>query len=400
MDILALQSFVENALERDFPGEAPACRFVPLLDPALGDLGSDILKQLAKVRRESPEILATKVLPRLAESPFGQMRVVDGFLNLILSDNLLLHPLTYTPPFQPPQNVVIAPPHRGLDQVGYARVVSSAATHWFLSEQAGTLISAAGTLAPGAGMTELHTWLHATLCEPTPASVPDQTLQRLIMPLCKGQTAVWLYPDFLDRTRFRKFLEHLRQSTGQEEIHLQCLDRELLTRISDSFSTLQDLLAKPALLAPTLLYLSCGISGGDLDLTIPRNQERANIRWSLLALRNRLERVLPLGASNPAQTTPPGSLGVLERTCLTRAQLLPLFVTHACEVGAVANLLGAADELIEGCTRYLNDPRIRLTLDAQAPSLASHAIVSGVKRSISAIIRSCRLFQDPELVQP
>jgi hypothetical protein len=401
MDFAALCSYIEECVREEGAGEEHAVEFRPLRDANLGDLGSDILKIIAKVRRESPEAIAARVLPRLQSSSFGQFQVVDGFLNLTLSEALLGSPVVEVPAPRAPRSIVVAPPHRGVDLVGYARVVASAATHWSLTSAHSTLISRQGTLETNAAPAELQRWVAETLKATTAEGISRENLSGLVAALPKGASVLWLYPDFLDRSRFKEFLTSVRSQLGGELLLLQCLDRELLTTISDTIDAVQTLVADMRYLAPTCLYLARGTLGGDLDVAIPRNQERANLWWSLPTLQTRLSRAAVGAAkeSHDPSAFPAGSIGALERMILVRAKLMPLFLADAVQSGAVVELLGAIEDLVEGCTRYLNNPQIRRALDAGAPPVATGAIISGALRSSSAIIQTCRLFQGPEPVQ-
>ncbi|NDC39030.1 MAG: hypothetical protein EBZ48_13435, partial [Proteobacteria bacterium] len=397
-----LTSFIEDTLAQEFPAERCACHLTPLLDLTLGDIGSDILKQIAKLRREPPETIASRVLPRIAESKFGRTQIVDGFLNIVLHDQVLKEPLTNLAPVPKPRSILVAPSHRGLDQVGYARVVASAVTHWSLCADSCALISTAGTLPAGARAADVYAWIHGTTTTSFAPPVPDAALNDLIRPVQTGPVVVWLYPDFLSRSRFRELLESLRARVGDNAVHIQCLEREWLTRISDPFEMLQNLLREPTQMLATCLYLARNCSGGDLDLGTPRQHERANMHWSLPTLVGRLDRLFPsqrVGISPPVEESA-APLTPLERKCLARVHLLPLFLDRAIAQGEVANLLNVVEEIVENCTRYLNDPRIRQMLASPAASTSGLAIISGAKRSLSAIIQTCRLFQDPEPVQP
>lgn len=401
MIISEISKIIRAAVEAEFPGDTTPCVLTPIADLSLGHLGTDILKRLANARRESPDYLAKRILPKMESIPHGSIRELDGFLNVTLSDTALLKPIT-SQFIEPARNIIIAPPKSGLDRVGYARIVAAATFNWSIASEHSNLVSHLGVLPASSGSSVAFPWIYQELFQPfNNSEVEDLTLERIISLSSGTSVIVWMYPDFLGRDRFKNFLTALRNK-GDTEVTPRYLDRDLLNRIPDRLESMVQKLQAPEPLASLIIYLSRPEAGGEIDLGIPFNQERANISWSLLALTQLLKRwsakLERQGSSTAGDTEL--VLSPIQRHCLARARLLPLMRTHAALNGDIHTLLIALEEMILTCSEYLNKPSVRIELEQGSPSAVTAAIISGALQSSSDIIASCLLFRDLVQVQP
>ena len=169
-------------------------------------------------------------------------------------------------------------------------MVAAAAFNWSIASEHCNLISHLGMLPASSGTSLALPWIYQELFQPfNDSEVRDLTLERIVSLTAGTSAIVWMYPDFLGRDRFKQFLAALR-GEGRREITPRYLDRDLLTRIPDRIEAINQKLQSSDALASLLIYLCRPEAGGEIDLCIPFNQERANLRWSLLTLTQLLKR--------------------------------------------------------------------------------------------------------------
>ena len=384
------ESAVSIALSSEWPGNAWEVRFSPVADPTLGDIGTDALLQVARDLRESTETIAKRVLVKLSPSALGEFSFIEGFLNLHIADSKIIEPWEdERAPEVLPHTILLAPRRSGTDSLGYARVVASASMQWLLLNSGATIISTAGKLSHPFKWQDFKRWFLLSSCG---EAASEEATENVVTQLGSGskEVTLWAYSKFMERKKFQAFLKKIADISGSE-CAVMSLDRDAITRLGRAIDERTLAALSDEELSALVIYLSRAVSGADVDLLAIKHAERSNLRWSLGALMQSMERWkhLQSKASFPLQ------LASSERSIAILYNSMSALRRAAAVHGRVGEYLAQIEAMIEQTGKYLNNPMMRMRLERGESTPALGEIIAGVRQASSDIMNSCLLFQSP-----
>jgi hypothetical protein len=388
-------------------GFDPSARFKPMFDITKGDISSSVAIQIARSTRGSASEIATQIISKLPFIPNAYWKSEQGYIILskaplrLLCDEAesLRQHAAATARIGVPVAVACLIPDLTVPLYARLRLIACAAfqavcavclgrpcTVRFLPGNEEVSVT---TLAQLAAVVE-------SVVRSTVKGESDPSLHELAPEGLRG--TVWTAHHFYDRfpQKSKKFFS-VERAAGRVALKMPP-DGWLLARERG----LSDLLSAAALsgvvekLVGTESWLrwvfhgASSIPSGDFDPSVVFYEECASIRWSLLTLRERYERItvrlVTPGAAELAQLDLPEEDLQAHRTLLLRSIFLPAWLEFAVEEGGVLETLSVLEEFSREGHGFLNSPRTRQNLSQTDEHEDIVQIVAGLGFALSSIL--------------
>lgn len=366
------EQIIEEELRVLRPQSIARVTLRPILDIAVGDLGSDACLYEARNSGEDPATLAHELAARVADRIPATVEEQRGFLNLrIAAPWELLSPSTDERwgSATIPEAIVVAPPGPGGGFDAAVRLCACALLQRSLCAIFGRtplLVVADRSWQAGEGQ----------LLELTQAAT---VAARGVPSLNRFQRCtVWCSPESLTRQEFHRLVAGhpgLRAVTVRREWYSSAaIDPEQIRLLSQSEE------------AELVWYLAATQDALDIDLSTVGQHERANRLWYLRSTQTRITRIL---ASSPEERSMSASAPDPNRLCrrlAVRALQLPLATREAAMLGELERWWEVQSDLLHSANRALNDPDVRRVLSTASEGTLLREILAGVAATLSDII--------------
>lgn len=392
-----LESNIGRAIQTKWPDVSPKVRVKPLLDLELGDIGSNCFIDLAGLLKQDPLRVADQIMPVLANDIPYEWELIDGYLNVRLNDNALAEIETEPYGYSPEVSRVLIPgPVTKLEPWSYLRLIALGLLQWSILKSLqvpGRIIAGSDSLDLSSG--ELSTYLDVfrKLINTSELS-SDQRLVEVESMLTEdfpGQTFLWLTPRFFPKKRFSIFFkEHI---AANEKIVFRCPAQSWLTGGEYDLSPAKVLAWSDEELLALLLYLAGEVLSTEIDLTVPRLNEKDNLSWYVNSTYSRLRQILDQAQKEgTASEDQPGDerlpLEEQERRLCQRLRYAQHFYLAAGLNGEVTEFLTAFSGLLSLTNARLNTPAFRMAVENKGFFGREKEILSSANSVLSDIMNS------------
>ncbi|MBX7143806.1 MAG: hypothetical protein K1X79_05095 [Oligoflexia bacterium] len=388
------QRFLKEYTSQRWPGITLNTELRPLADLSLGDVTSSVPIQAARLLRLRADDCAKEIVAAWPPVGHGMPRQDGDYLNISIikgwDDYSVQVPSMASPAGR--KLSVFVPPLVGTAGLGaQVRLLARIAIQIRLLQSFGksfqVQIGGSEELpitgsALGSIFSELLT--HSLTTRLTGCFDVANAIKAAIDSDYSSKHIIWLLPALLDPNRLRAFLPR-GESAGLCEL---CFASKRWSEWSVDEEQARELLSWGASdLQALVWYLAQESGAADLDLFIPRSQEKANIVWRIVRAFERAERLQASLCSG--EDTP---FNEEHRYILHRLWFIPHFMQAAAENGQVPEFISALTQLVDCFNALCNQPQFRLRLERGQIGCGEGKILTGVLHLLSGIIRESGLF--------
>lgn len=388
-----LDSGVRAITKRLWPSVDLEPNFSPLLDLDLGDVGSDIAIRLAEALRLKPDEIATRICSEWSPPAGSTASVLNGFLNVRFAPDIEV----FTP--EPYENycrdrlaIVVAPFSKSTSRLAEFRMCCSALSQLLIATHLGIdacILLGDEVLKIEQSVVPLvrHVLKKLAACPAHAAATSYPALE--VRERCKdfSNISLWIAPHALHRDAFVSFCHDIEERGDALRVigpAAPWLDFRFHTEALDSFEQWSD----EQLLA-LMWYLSSSAPAADLDFSIARSAERANISWFWNSTRERSARLLPPEAPLPDAPGKSFEVSSILRRLGLRVSYLRTFFVQAAVEGRLHIFMEALSDTLISFNRIFNDPGFRIRQAEARLDPVEIKIIAGAHRSLSDSITLC-----------
>lgn len=376
---------------RLWPAVRLATEFSPLIDLQLGDVGSDLAVRLAQNLRLKPDEIAARICAEWTPPSGVAVNILNGFINLRFSsaDPEVFTEEPYEQYCRERLAIVAAPFSKSASHLAELRLCCGAIAQLLIAKHLGIEAS----LILGGEVLPLDT---------TAASLLRSVLQKLtvrrpqgaaVTESCKefSNVTLWIAPHALQRDEFVAFCRSVEGRGGRLRVvgpAAPWLDFRFHEETLEGFATWDD-----ESLAALLWYLSQGSPAADIDFSVVRSAERANISWFWKSTCQRADHVLQPEPLFPSSHTENFEISPIVRRLGMRASYLRTFFVQAAVDGQLQIFMEALSDTLVLFNRIFNDPAFRIRQSEGRLEAVENKIIAGAHRSLSDSINLCDFFE-------
>lgn len=365
-----LESRISEIVQTLWPDAGPVI-FYPCIDLDYGDVASEVLLDLSKIKKIAPDVLGEQFLAKIPSELKGQVSVEHGFLNLKIDASLIERNSFYPPVTLVAEchiSVVGAPDS---SKPTLLRLLCGALLQARLAAKMGQNVS----FHTPKGETKItHPDQVFGVCETILAAYPQLSYfdrYDSAKECCLQQGgAIWMSPTVIRKNALSGALRELVDTNVRLVIPdpTWCFDIE-----PPNFST------RPK--ADEFLYYVCSdILGEEIDWSVPFLHERLNTRAFLRITLERLAR-FSFSSDSPSEPAVSGTL----RNLAVRAHLLKAVQARVAQTGFVWGYLSFVNALLQGVHLIGNDPMTRFRMENGALSPFECELLSGLGEVLELI---------------